>query len=145
MFNVDFVGRLGADAEVKTSKNGNQFVTMRVATDDFYRGENHTDWVNVMIMQERLGNRKMNKGSLVSVHGVLRTSAYQSKSGEAAVSLECTADRIEYVNVSSGSTANATVETKAAEDTGKFTKKGTKNAEAAAENTASTEPDDLPF
>ena len=48
MVNVNFVGRLGGDSEIKES-NGKQFIVMRVAVDDynFSTKEKTTQWINV--------------------------------------------------------------------------------------------------
>ena len=48
MINVNFVGRLGNDSEIRES-NGKQFISMRVAVDDynFSTKEKITQWVNV--------------------------------------------------------------------------------------------------
>ena len=42
---VNVIGRLGADAEVRESKNG-KFVTFRVATDEFKNNTNETVWLS---------------------------------------------------------------------------------------------------
>ena len=80
MLYVELIGRLGADAELKTSAKGNQFVSMRVASNDFFNGENVTTWVNVMWSGERAVKMQehMKKGSAVSIHGTLRTSLFSS-------------------------------------------------------------------
>ena len=146
MIKCNFIGRLGADAETVDGEYG-QFLKFRVATDDYDRKakENVTTWVNVRINAERVGNMKLTKGSLVFITGTLKTSMYQTKAGESAVSIDIAADSVNYVRgAGSGSTqSDATVATVEKEDvsTGKFTKKVEVVAEAA-----SAEPeDDLPF
>ena len=69
MLKTSFIGRLGADAETFNGKNG-QFLSFRVATDDYYKGENTTVWVNVTINQDRVGNMKLTKGSHVFIRGL---------------------------------------------------------------------------
>ena len=136
-----FEGRLGADAELRTAQNGtSQYYSMRVATDEFKGGETTTVWVNVRIGAERVGKMKFTKGSHVLVTGTLKTSIYQTKAGENAISLDVMADSINYVKSGSGSSTQATEETA---DTGKFTK--TDNPEAVAAASSSTSEDDLPF
>lgn len=143
MFNVDFNGRLGADSELKTSKNGNQFLTMRVATDEFNNGETTTTWVNVVWTGERAVKmvEHMKKGSLVEVHGVLRTSLYKTKNGDSAISHDVFADRVDFI---SGGKSGATQSSEAVADTGTF-KKTEKVAVAAAASTSESDNDDLPF
>ena len=63
MVNVNFVGRLGGDSEIKES-NGKQFIVMRVAVDDynFSTKEKTTQWINVKLMpqQNTEGNDQAN-------------------------------------------------------------------------------------
>ena len=142
MLKCYFDGRLGADAELKTSQNGGtQFYTMRVATDDFRNGNNETVWVNVLVNADRVGKMKFTKGSHVLVSGTLRASTYQAKTGEAAVSLDVMADSINYVK--SGGTG-ATQSDDATANFGKL-KKEEKAAAAPAPAATSSDVDDLPF
>ena len=137
MIKCFFEGRLGADAELRTAQNGtSQFYSMRVATDEFKGGETTTVWVNVIVGAERVGKMKFSKGSHVLVTGNLKTSIYQTKAGENAVSIDVLADSINYVK---GSGTSQTTED--ASDTGKFTKPEVKETVAAEVSTT----DDLPF
>lgn len=140
MIKTFFEGRLGADAELRTSQNGSQFYAMRVATDDYKNGENVTIWVNVRVGTERVGNMKFTKGSHVLVGGTLRASTYQTKNGETAVSIDVTADSINYIK---GGTSGGTQTNETVTDTGKFT--NTKKEEPATVAAASESTDDLPF
>ena len=143
MLKVFFDGRLGADAELKTSQNGgSQFYSMSVATDDFRNGNNETVWVRVSVNTDRVGKMKFTKGSHVLVSGTLRASTYQTKAGEAAVSLDVLADSINYVK-SGGSGATQSDEATTA-NFGKL-KKEEKAAAAPAPATTGTDVDDLPF
>ena len=143
MINVNFMGRLGDDAELKTSKGGKQFVSMRIATDEFKNGERGTTWINVSYYAEK-GTKMLEflkKGSAVSVLGVETVGTYQSKNGETMVSRDVIADRVDFVNLGkSGDTQSS--ETVA--DTGTFKKK-VNEAETVAATAASSSDDDLPF
>ena len=143
MINVNFNGRLGADAEIKTSaKSGKQYVAMRVATDEFRNGEKGTAWMNVTYHGDRAIKMQeyLKKGNAVTVMGVETVSTYQNRNGETMISRDVIADRVEFVNLGkSGETqSNDTVT-----DTGKFEPKTTAAEMATA--TASTDTDDLPF
>lgn len=144
MMYVQLLGRLGADSELRNSKNGkSQFVSMRVASNDFIGGENVTTWVNVIWSGERAVKMQehMKKGSFVNIWGTLRTSLYETKSGEKAVSVDVFADRIDFVNSSSSGTQSNDATT----ETGTFKPKE-QEAEMAAAAAASTDAaDDLPF
>ena len=142
MIYSQLIGRLGADSELKTSAKGNQFVSMRVASNDFVNGENVTTWVNVMWSGDRAVKMQehMKKGSAVSVHGTLRTSIFKNKNGESAVSVDVLADRVDFVNLGkSGDTQT----NEAVTETGTFKSKA-QEAEVAAASAASSD-DDLPF
>lgn len=140
MLYVELIGRLGADAELKTSAKGNQFVSMRVASNDFFNGENVTTWVNVMWSGERAVKMQehMKKGSAVSIHGTLRTSLFTNKNGDQSISTDLFADRVDFVNLGkSGDTQT----NEAVTDTGTLKPKAQETSSAAA----SKDVDDLPF
>ena len=131
-----FLGRLGADPELKKAQSGSEYLQMRVASDDFNRGEQTTQWINVTVMKDKLGNRELKKGSFVNVFGKLTTSAYLTKTGEPKSDIYVFADRIDFVGTASGKTQqNDAVVEKA--DTGKF--------EKVEKTTSKKEVDDLPF
>lgn len=98
---AQFIGRLGADAEVKTSKNGSQFLSMRVATDEFNNGVKGTAWLTVMYPGERAMKMKewLTKGKLVSVFGTERVSLYDNRNGEKVISRDVMADCVDFVSV----------------------------------------------
>lgn len=107
MLNSNVIGRLGADAELKQTKNGKSFVSYRVASDDFVNGNKITQWVRVTDFTEK-GNRLLQylkKGSLVNVSGILSVSQYQSnKDGSTMFSIDLNADRVDFISNGSGST-----------------------------------------
>ena len=137
---VNFIGRLGADAELKTSKNGKQYVAMRVATDEFRNGEKSTAWLNVSYYAEKGTKMQefLKKGSAVSVIGSETVGTYQSKNGETMVSRDVMADRVDFVNLGkSGDTQSNDAVT----ETGTFKPKTEEVAVAAS----TSSDDDLPF
>lgn len=150
MIYSDFNGRLGADSELATFKNGNKYVAMRVASNDYSNGENVTTWINVKWSGDRAIKMQeyMKKGTFVNVHGALRVSMYSTKSGEKAISVDVYADRVDFVGGGSGNTQSndAVTETgtfKNAANTEKLTKEAETKAEVKA--AASSDVDDLPF
>ena len=111
MVNVEFIGRLGADSEVKTGKNGNQFLSFRAATDEYRNGKNEASWLNVVCTSERAIklHQWLTKGKAVSVHGVENVSTYTDRNGQVQVSRDVMADRVDFVNVGgSGQTQSNT-------------------------------------
>ena len=154
MLNTVFFGRLGADAEQKSSRNGNSFVTFRACTDRFdsEKKERVGDWVSVTFPGE-VSTRLfpyLKKGTLVEVTGTITVSAYMTRDGAPAASVDVYASRVSLMNVggSSGKTADNS-------DCGTFTKKEEQKVVAAAAPKVEapkfppTQPadddDDLPF
>lgn len=118
MINVNFIGRLGADAEIRTSKANRQYVALRVATDEYRNGERTTSWVNVTYVGDRALKVApfLKKGSQVFVMGTETVSTYRTRTDEIGISRDVMADRIEFVG--SGNT-NASHESSTT-DTGTF-------------------------
>ena len=145
MVNVNFIGRLGADAELRTSKGGKQYVAMRVATDEFRNGEKGTAWINVTYHGDRAIKMHdyLKKGSAVSVMGSETVGTYQNKNGETQVSRDVLADRVDFVNLGKSGDGQAS---ETSTDTGTFKPKE-QEAEMATAAAASTSDgaDDLPF
>lgn len=68
-------GRLGQDAQLKTSMNGTQFINFRFATNWKYKGENETTWYDVYINDlNRFGNilQYLKKGNYFIITGELQ-------------------------------------------------------------------------
>lgn len=118
MINVNFIGRLGADAEIRTSKANRQYVAFRVATDEFRNGEKTTSWLNVTYVNEKASRMApfLKKGSQVMIIGTETVGTYRTRTEEIAVSRDVMADRVEFVG--SGNT-NASHESSTT-DTGTF-------------------------
>ena len=143
MVNINFIGRLGADAELKTAKSGRQYVSMRVATDEFKKGEKSTSWLNVTYTGDRAlkMHEYLKKGSAIVVMGVETIDTYQStKTGETMFSRDVIADRVDFVGLGkSGDTQS----NEATADTAAPTKDNAKEMATVAAST--TVEDDLPF
>lgn len=86
-----FTGRIGRDADARTTPSGKQVVNFSLAVDERRGGEKKTLWVSCGLWGER-GQKLaqyLTKGSIVSVSGPVRVESYTSKSGEAASKLCC--------------------------------------------------------
>lgn len=110
MVNIFFNGRLGADAEIRETKNGTSLMTFNVAVDDFVNGEKATTWIRVRSTQNLNKAPYLKKGSLVSVNGVETVSTFLNKAGETMISRDVLADRIEYVRVGNGNSSETAKE-----------------------------------
>ena len=140
---LQIIGRLGADSELKTSKNGKQFLSMRVASNDFIGGENLTTWISVLWGGESAVKmaEHLKKGSQVIINGTPKYSLYKTKNGESAIDVSVFADRVDFVSSNSGGTQS----NEAVAETGTFKKKEPAVAAAATVNSETNEADDLPF
>lgn len=148
---VHVIGRLGADAEVKTSKNGNSFVTFRMATDEFKNGERTTAWLKVLDSTER-GLRlapHLKKGSHINVSGVETVSIYMDRNNVPQISRDISSFSIDFVaSGNSGGTATQSDKEASAMSCGTLTPKDTVASVAPSMASAPSiedVEDDLPF
>lgn len=92
-----FIGRLGADPEVKSFQNGGKIANLRLAVSEKWKdkatGEQkeRTEWVSVTLQSDGLcsvAERYLRKGSKVFVQGQFRTRKWQDSSGADRYSTE---------------------------------------------------------
>lgn len=145
MMYINLIGRLGVDSELKTSKNGKQFVSMRVASDDFFGGENVTTWVNVLWSGERALKMQehMKKGSAVVVMGKPKFSLYTTRDGEKAISVDIFADRVDFA-IGSGNSGTTQASDSVVDTNSEKPTQVTPSKEVAT-NASVNDDDDLPF
>ena len=82
---VELIGRLGADPEVRSLRNGGQVCNLRVATEERWTDDNNqrrerTTWHTVEIFGKgTVGavEKYLRKGSLVHVAGILAYDEYE--------------------------------------------------------------------
>jgi single-strand DNA-binding protein len=79
MFVTTIVGNLGKDAEMKTTKNGKEYISFSVGVDVGFGENRSTQWVNV----KRFGNagvlKHLTKGTKVSVVGDTELGVFKEK------------------------------------------------------------------
>ena len=94
---VILVGNLGADPDVRSTKDGRPVVNLSVATSESWRdkssGERRekTEWHRVVIFSEglcRIAEQYLKKGSKVYVEGQLQTRKWQDDKGADRYSTE---------------------------------------------------------
>lgn len=109
MMYLEVTGRLGADSELRKTKNGKDFVSMRVASNDYIYGENVTTWINVIFSGDRALKMQehLKKGSSVILRGIPRVSMYTAKDGEKTYSIDVLADRVDFLNSGSSNGGNS--------------------------------------
>ena len=82
---VELIGRLGADPEVRSLRNGGQVCNLRVATEERWTDDNNqrrerTTWHTVEVFGKGKVNaieKCLRKGSLVHIIGQLRYDEYE--------------------------------------------------------------------
>lgn len=152
MINVFYIGRLGGDAEKKTAVDGDEYVTFRACTDKYVSDKKGRVPVWTSVSYPGKIALKMfpyfKKGTMVEITGTLSVSAYITRDGAPAPSLDVRASRVSFVatNRSSGETSDDS-------DCGSFTKKDEAKKEIPAAKvetpkfppTVTDDDDDLPF
>jgi len=84
-----FIGNLGADPESRSTRDGKQVVSLRLACSESWKGrdgqrQERTEWVQVVIWNEglaKVASQYLRKGSRVFVSGKLQTRKWQDQSG----------------------------------------------------------------
>lgn len=93
---VNLVGRIGRTPDVKATKSGTMVANFSVATDEYYGGENHTEWHRVVAFgktAEFIG-AYLSKGSLVSIEGRNQTRGWEDKDGNKRYTTEVIANSV---------------------------------------------------
>lgn len=102
MYNkIILMGRLCADPELKTTPNGVNVCTFRIAVDRRFQQkgeERKADFFNVVAwrQQAEFVNRYFNKGRLILVEGEMTTRPYTDKAGNQATWYEVVAERVSF-------------------------------------------------
>lgn len=142
MKQICFDGRLGADAEILTSKNGVKYVRFRVANNSFVNGQEKTDWFDVRSYDNYTvehASKLLTKGRYVIVNGAFSVEV-STKDGKVWVNQNVTANSI--ATPSFGSKKEESMEEPSAMKPEANEKKEEVVSLAAA---ASVDDDDLPF
>lgn len=133
------LGNLGADPEVTTLESGVKVARLRIATNEFFRGQEgesveKTEWHNVVLWRNKaeLAEKYLQKGRTIYLEGRLRTRQWQDKDGNQRYSTEIVGDVINFIG---GKPDQAGDSRQAA---------GNSSAQAPAPDTP-PEEDDLPF
>ena len=91
-----FIGRLGADPEIKSFQNGGKIANFRIACAEKWKAKDgekkeRTEWISVSVQNEGLVGvveRYLRKGSRVFIQGQFRTRKWQDQSGADRYSTE---------------------------------------------------------
>lgn len=93
---VNIIGRLGADPEIRSLNSGDKVANMRVAVSESWRDKNtgerkeKTEWVSVVVFGNLVGiiEQYVKKGSKLYLSGKLQTRKWQDQSGNDRYSTE---------------------------------------------------------
>ena len=95
---VVLIGRVGRNVEVKTSKGGNSFCRITVATNSGFGDNKRTDWHNVVAFGKTADacGKYVQKGSLIHVEGSIQYEQYE-KDGKKLTSTNILADHVQFI------------------------------------------------
>lgn len=100
MNSVQLVGNLGKNPEVRHTANGNAVANFSVATTTRYKGEEQTEWHNVVVWGKlaELCGEYLSKGKKVGVVGSLKYGSYEKEDGTKVYKTEVWADNVEFLS-----------------------------------------------
>lgn len=165
MQNITVTGRLGRDAKIYTSNNGNEFIAFSIASNRRVKNEEKTYWWDVIIanvQRYRKMSEYLKKGAAVIVVGELDASIEKDNNGIDRLRLTINADGVHFnstegksnnSNSNSSSNNNSYNNTKASDDIPSMNNSSTVQTSQPSNNIASTtsqertinEDDELPF
>lgn len=98
---VILMGRLVADAELKTTATGVSVTSFRIAVDRSYvksGEERKADFIDIVCWRQtaEFVTRYFSKGSLIAVEGQLQSRIYQAKDGSNRTVIEVVADNVSF-------------------------------------------------
>ena len=103
MYNrVIMIGRLVADPELRTTPNGINVASLRIAVDRPYskNAEKKSDFFNVVAWRQNAEfiSRYFSKGRLIGIEGSLQTRSYDAQDGSKRYVTEVIADNVEFAD-----------------------------------------------
>lgn len=112
MQKIEIMGRLGRDAEIKTTNTGKQYIQLSAAVSVYNKKEkkNDTVWYSVTGWDERLVKlaQHFTKGKLLSIRGNFKASIYTNANNIPSLSLEISAEGIDFVLTGNSQNENTT-------------------------------------
>lgn len=98
---VAIMGRMAADAQLRTTQSGKNVASFRIACDRGRKdanGQNQTDWLDVVAWDKTADfvSRHFSKGSMIAVTGRLQSRNYQDKNGNNRTAIEIVANQVSF-------------------------------------------------
>lgn len=103
MNKITLIGNLTRDPELSTTPNGVSLCRFTIAVNRRFQqsqnGERVTDFFRIVTWRQQAENcsRYLAKGRKVAVIGELQASTYVNKDGETRISLDVSADEVEFL------------------------------------------------
>lgn len=107
MRTIELIGRIAADAERKISKNGREYLSFRMANNEYNDekgadGKPKTYWFSVTSFTHMPMAQYLTKGKPVFVRGSYSDRVYQNKEGNCEVGHDIIASEISFVDFGNG-------------------------------------------
>lgn len=98
MNKVILIGRLGKDPELRMTQNNLAVVNFSLATSRKYKGEEQTEWHNIVCFSKtaEIAEKYLTKGSLVAIDGQIQTKNYE-KDGQTIYRTEIICNALEML------------------------------------------------
>ena len=99
MNNVNIIGRLVRDPEMRKTDDGLSICNLRIAIDDTFSKEDRADFINVTVFgsQADVCEKYLRKGFLAGASGRLRSDAYTDSEGVKRFPVKLVADRVQLL------------------------------------------------
>src|SRR5690625_2815154 len=108
MNNVQLIGRLTKDVDMKYTPNGVALSTFTLAVNRPFKnknGENEADFIRIQVWRKSAENvaNYCKKGSQVAVVGRIQTSSFEGQDGKMVYMTEVVADNVQFLDTRNGS------------------------------------------
>lgn len=100
MISIQFVGRLGGDAELRTTPNGKTVLNFSVGADTGWGDRKKTTWVRCALWGDTRGpavEMYLKKGTKVTVFGDASLRSWESN-GKSGTDLECNVQDVDWTS-----------------------------------------------
>jgi single-strand DNA-binding protein len=99
MNNVNLIGRLTKDPELRKTEEGRSICTFSLAVDDTFSKEDRADFIRVTVFGNQANNCKnyLRKGFLAGVNGRIRSDVYTDADGIKRHPISVTAERVQFL------------------------------------------------
>ena len=94
---VTLLGRIGQEVELRTTNNGTDVVTFRLAVQRNYDTD-ATDWLTIVAWRTTATfiSKHFKKGDMICVEGSIQTRDYEDKDGKKVYITEIVAERVHF-------------------------------------------------